>query len=363
MPSFKKQVMSDYRNLLSYTRLRVDKPISGLLLMQSVLGHAQNKHCKFRKIYPNATLDDIVIALEKNPEDIRNKRQDIINSIFEFAAHLMIFPQKPKEYINLSGNPILSLSLKDLSISDPAAILKGMYLASRMDCFGWREKAMKKYGVNIGGGECVAVDLDKLKEADLTINKLANKSWSEEQIKGFKDSGVIIDKEVNAVTNKIVSAYVRHKAGKGTSDDMAIVLAGRLYGADASMGVFLCDAIDTWDKYASMIMPNGQDEHLGDIIKENEDLIKSKYPGFSLPSEDDLVKFIYTISLQGDKDAVSNSQRYLLQVDRNGQSALESHLKYVKGEDYKPMKLGHILGEVTNEGLYSLFERRLKNNY
>ncbi len=179
------------------------------------------------------------------------------------------------------------------------------------------------------------------------------------------DEGVIINHSETASTYRIVSAYVRHKKGEGTSDDLAIVLAGRLYGKDAAMGVFLCDAVDTWDKYAEKLVPGGQDEYLGALVKRHESAIRKIYPNFRIPSEEDVVKFIYTISLEkADNYAISNSQRYLLQVDETaGHSAVESHLNYIIGGHYNPMLLGHINSKVTNLRLYELFEKRFANNY
>ncbi len=370
MTRFESEVNSDYAYLLGNVNLRVRNPVRSLLLMQTVIGHAQNghgkfRHGRFRSKYPNATLDDIVLALLRDPEGIRRQRQEIIDSIFAFTSGVISGPGYPG-YVDSKGKPLLSLTL-GFGLDDPAAALTGIYLAGCMDSFKWRTKAKEKYNVNIGGGECVAVDLEAkdFRMKGLTLDDLAHREWSDDKIRGLEDAGVIITHDVKASTNKIVSAYVRHKKGKGTSDDLAIVLAGRLYGKDAAMGVFLCDAVDTWDKYAERIVPGGQDEYLGVLVRKKEDAIRKIYPNFEIPSEEDVVKFIYTISLEkADNHAISNSQRYLLQVDGpSGQSALESHLNYITGGHCNPMPLGHISSNVTNKGLYALFERRFAKNY
>ncbi len=363
MSRFEQEVRKDYARLLSTVNLRVEEPIRRLLLMQTIIGHAQCKHGEFVVSYPNATMDDIVLALKLKPCEIRRQRQEVIDSIFEFATEIMMHPNYCC-YATPRKKNLLSLTF-DAPLKDPAATLKGMYLASVMDNFEWRTKTMQKYpGVHIGGGECVAVDLVEVRKYGMTLENLAENAWSETQVTDLKSAGVIIDKSVKASTNKVVSAYVRHRKGQGTSDDLAVILAGKLYGQDAAMGVFLCDAIDTWDKYAEMITPGGQDEFFGSLIKKHEDVIKSNYANFKLPDEDEVTKFIYTISLHKNRCPISNSQRYFLQVDKEtNQSAIESHLKFIQDQSYKPMPLGHIKSGVSNTGLYGLFDKRFKNNY
>ena len=363
MSRFEGEVRKDYNSLLSNVDLHVEDRVRRLLLMQTLIGHAQNGHGLFSTEYPNATMDDVVLALGENPANIRRERQAIIDSIFEFTTEILLHPNYCG-YVDYHGKKLLSLTL-DPKLKDPAAVLKGIYLASLMDSFEWRSKTMAAYpNVQIGGGECVAVDLDEVRKHGITLDDLAEDEWSEENIRDLKEAGVILDKRVQASTNKIISAYVRHKRGKGTSDDLAVILAGRIYGLDAAVGVFLCDAIDTWDKYAESILPGGQDEYLGSLIKSHEDVISSKYPGFKLPSEQEITKFIYTIALYKDKSAISNSQRYFLQIDEDtSQSAIEGHLNYIQHKPYKPMKLGHINSGVYNTELYDLFERRFSNNY
>lgn len=370
MARFGSEVNSDYASLLGNVSLRVRDPVRSLLLMQTLIGHAQNghgkfRHGRFRSKYPNATLDDIVLALLRDPEEIRRQRQEIIDSIFDFTSNIIHCPGYPG-YVDSKGKPLLALTL-DLGLDDPAAVLTGIYLAGCMDNFQWRTKVMERYDVDIGGGECVAVDLEakEFRMKGLTLEDLAHKEWSDDEIRGLEDAGVIITHDAKASTNKLVSAYVRHKKGKGTSDDLAIVLAGRLYGKDAAIGAFLCDAVDTWDKYAERLVPGGQDEHLGALVRGQEDVIRNAYPNFKIPSEEEVVRFIYTISLEkANNHAISNSQRYMLQVDElAGQSAMESHLNYVMGNHYSPMFLGHINSNVTNVELYALFERRFAKNY
>lgn len=364
MSDFEAQVQTDYEDIISKVSLRVEDEVADLLLMQSVIGHAQNKHGKFVKAYPNATLDDIAIALEVDPVKIRRERQGIIDSIAWFTTEIMIHSNY-EGYVDNKGAPLLSLTIP-LELDDPAATLKGIYLASVMDSFGWRTKAASRYNFDIGRGECIALDIGSpnFKMMGYTLEDLSEGEWSDNQIKSFEDMRIIIPETTTAVTNKVISAYIRRKKGKGTSDDLAMVLAGKLYGKDAAIGVFLGDAIDTWDKYAEVLIPGGQDEFLGKLIKDHEDSIKGTYPGFELPSEEEVLKFIYTIALQKNKSAISNSQRYLLQVDRSvDQCAVESHLNYIEGKDYKKMKFRNINKSVMNHELYSLFEKRFKKNY
>jgi len=366
MSSFESYVNNDYKTLLSNVELPVDRTTKELLLMQSIIGHAQHGHAEFKRTkFPNATLDDVVLALNKDPIKIRKKRQNIINSIFDFTNGIIDSPDYPG-YVSLDGEPLISLKY-NWKMEDPAAVLTGIYLGSIMDNFGWRQRTTHQYGINIGGGECVAINLksEDFRMRGLTLDKLANGELSKKYFHELEKSGVIISNETTAVTNEIINAFVRKKKGNGPSDDLAILLAGKLYGNDAAIGVFLCDAVDTWDKYSEKIIPRGQDEQLGRMIYRQQDLIKKTYPDFNLPSDEEVTKFIFTISLKkARRRAISSSQRYLLQVaKKTDQSAIKSHLNYIVGQPYKPMRLGHINSKLTNNDLYRYFEGRFEDNY
>ena len=49
----------------------------------------------------------------------------------------------------------------------------------------------------------------------------------------------------------VVYQYVRHRRGNGASDDTAIIAGGLLWSFGVGMGLFLADAIDTFEKYVT----------------------------------------------------------------------------------------------------------------
>jgi len=61
--------------------------------------------------------------------------------------------------------------------------------------------------------------------------------------------------------------YIRHKQGLGVSDDLAVLVAGKLYSLSVGLGVYLADAIDTLDKFSLHFIE--QDEVLAEEIERD----------------------------------------------------------------------------------------------
>jgi len=367
---FEDIVKNDYNFMLDNVRLCTSEQAKELLLMQSIEGHAteghgcfRNRRKKERYIFPDAAIEDVVAALGFSPERIKEERQRYIDEIYDFVGDVII-RKKKISYVNRSNSPLFGIDfLGSVLIQSPENFLVGFYLGSRMDNYlQWRSKIEAEQGIKIGGGECIGVNRKIAKQRGISLESIANDAHSAQDVEMLVSEGVLC-REVKS-TPEIVSGYVRYAEGEGTSDDLAVLLAGRLYGRDAAIGVFLADAVDTWDKYVPFIKTNGQDEALGDIILANAKKIRQNY-GIDLPSESEVKRFIGTISCCKFPDGmISNSQRYFLQIDdKTGISAIESHLGYIEGKKPPKMQIGHVNSGMTNNKMYRQFEAAYLANY
>lgn len=136
----------------------------------------------------------------------------------------------------------------------------------------------------------------------LTLGDLADNEWGK-LMSIFIKSKMVISEEKIESSDDIRNAYIRHKQGKGVSDDAAIIIAGTLYGEEAFWGAYLFDAIDTWDKYATYIFKGGADERFGEEIKPHINI-----------TDDEVIRFIYLA--RKENGFPDSSQRYFLQIDK-----------------------------------------------
>lgn len=359
----KELIIKDYTSLLNKVKLRMGSKYKKLLLMQSIIGHAQNGHAEFSdKAYVNTTLDDIVDALASSKnlglvsiskDDVKASRDEVIEMLKSPFKRII----KGEDITGLTdeeGKPLLGIStLRKAKIRNKEAFLTGGYLASKMDSYEWRKKLAddKKYNLEMGGGECVAVNMEELAEYNLTLKDIADSEFGK-ALKLFKEAGVIIEREKIKSTDNIKNAFIRHKIGRGVSDDAAIITAGMLYGEEAFWGAYLLDAIDTWDKYATYIIKGGADESFGEELKN-----------YVKVTDDEVLRFIYLSRME--KKYPDSSQRYFLEVDKDiNQTALESHLKFLRGESFEEMGIGYRKkGErrLKNTTFYRKLKQRLKN--
>lgn len=362
---FKELANKDFDNMRNRVKLRVSEGIDELLFMQTIEGHAHKGDGAFRhkKRFTEITVEDVVYALGYDTDRIKQDRQDLIDEMKYFTARIMR-GEKVERYTNAEGQPLFgALFLEEMEIHDPAAVLTGIYLGSKMDRYsGWRQEAEKKYNLKIGGGECIGVNRRIAREEGVTLESIAKTPHSEEEIAEMIKKGLLCyDVESSS---SIVSSYVRKAKGKGTSDDLAVLLAGRIFGFDAAVGLYLTDAIDTWDKYVPFIFKSGQDEQLGEKIGKAEDKIKQKLKGFKLPSDDEVHKFISAIAEVNYSNMISSSQRYFLQIDpKAGLSAIESHLEYIKGNKVPEVHIGYLSSKLTNHQMYKQFEGKYQEVY
>jgi len=332
----------DFAVLDAKTTLRCTAEVEELLLMQSIEGHAHEGHGLFHgRRFPNTSVDDVARALRLNPDDVKEARQVLIDEIREFAER-MIAGDQLRCAVNPEGDPLLGCgSLRHVEI-DPAGVLNGLYAGGLRDGPEVRRLANRRYGVEMGYGECHLVDQEVLHRLGMDGFDLARKGH-EHEIERFKQAGLFAE----TADHHVAYMYVRYKEGPGASDDAAIVMAGKLWGLSVAVGCFLADAVDTIEKYVPDY--SDQDSEISELV--------AKHAGLTI---DDAVDLAYLCAIPEEMvgELPDDSLRHMLQIDRKrDQCALESHLAYVAGRPYSRMVLDH--GECTNVEFYDYIDRRL----
>lgn len=346
-------IKQDFHNLKSSERLFTTPRIEELVFMQSIEGRSHNgSGCFNKRFYVNTTIDDIVGALGRSSKVVKNKRQELIDEIVEFAESAVADDPRDR-LVTRSGRPILGIpEFKDRTV-DYHDILKGLYLGGLRDNPETRKKTQELYKINIGYGKCYLVNTKIMVEMGLDGEMLAHQE-NESRLNHYKSCGLIVDpgKLKHSASKYIRYMYIRHHVGPGQSDDAAIVGSGLLYNVDVAIGVFLADAIDTLEKYVAYY--RDQDSELALYIKEN-------YPFLDL-DESDVYELAYIAAIPADKtDQIPDSSlRYLLAIDdETGQSTFETHLNFIEGKPFVPIAISY--KRVLISELYDFVKEKLKS--
>jgi hypothetical protein len=338
-------VREDFRDLSSRILLRTAWPVEELVLMQSVTSHAYMGHGLFRGLqFVDTTEDDVARAMRMAPDVVRSDRQALIDEIRDYAARA-IAGKAGDTLANATGEPLLRIGTFRQLRADPKGVLQGLYLGGLRDEPETRSTAEKRYGVRIGWGKCCLVNKSVMRKMHLSGETLARQPHADE-LEGFRQAGLIVDRP----GRDVAYMYVRHHVGPGASDDAAIVMAGKLYGLSAALGVFLADAVDTLEKYAAR--DADQDSEIAHYIAK-------AYPNLGLgPDDAARVAFLASAPEGRERDVPDSSLRGLLEVDRRHDlCALECHLLYAEGRSASEIDLDH--GQSTTTQFYEYVEVRL----
>ena len=380
-PRFRKLVKKDLRKMVDNTDLDVEDPVVRILLVQSVLGHAQNGHCEFRGdiisgergeirnrasyIYPHATIPHIIAAAGLDPEQTKLDRQTLVDNVYQWVYQAL--EGKPNR-LTLKNEPLLGVNfLRDYHV-DPTIALKGMVLAGYMDKFQSRMATLEHFNhralngseLRIGGGETYLVDPNILILSGFDYDSLANIEHNDDAIRYLRALELIVDSKAKHAE----SAFIRRKEGPGTSDDLAFLVIGAMYGQQnikdgisAMLGAFVVDAVDTYDKCVMYPAEKGLDEALADYIQEMWD----KEHGQPLVSPQEIRTVIYLSAKHNvPKVRVSSSHRRLIQYhgDEIYRPTLQSHIAHLKGEETGDFKVG--FGRMESKNFYKLATQRLE---
>ena len=375
-PMFKNLVGTDLSSMVEKLDLDINDPVVRILLVQSVLGHAQNGHGKFSSsnselertvyIYPHATIPHIIKAAGMSVTKTKRERQHLIDNVFSWVDAAL--DKKPTR-LTLRNEPLLGVrSLRDYHV-DCEYTLKGMVLAGLMDNYDSRRATLTHFNsssltnreMNIGGGETYLVDPKMLYLAGLDYDFLASHEHDEEKLLFLKELGIIVSPK----TRKAESAFVRRKKGPGTSDDLAFIIIGKMYGQkdielgiSAMLGAFVVDAVDTYDKCVSYPAEKGLDEQIAHYIQEQW----QRMYGQPLVTDAELRTLIYLSAKDNTpRVGVSSSHRRLVQLcgDKYYRPTILSHIAFVEGENTGKFKVG--FGGMDSEVFYSRATSRLQN--
>ncbi len=345
-------IQEDFSILKAQENLDTTKEIQDLLFIQSLEGRSHNGSGMFNKrTYVNTTIDDVVRALELNPNRVKRARQALIDAIVDFVKDTL-HGEKRARLVDRKGEPFLGVPLlKDLKVN-PRDVLRGIYLGGLRDNADIRKETERIYGVTIGCGECFLVDVRVMARMNLDGEKLAHEAH-EDEIALFRKKGLIIADRTHALDERNVRYYyIRHRVGPGQSDDAAIVVAGILYNMDVALGVFLADAVDTLEKYAPEY--RDQDQEMAYFIGRG-----FKELNVSL---EDVYEIAYLAAIPPAEEAwiPDSSLRYFLSVDpRTGITALQSHMDFVEGRSIIPLAISY--KRTLNTQFYEYIRRRLVN--
>lgn len=349
----KELIQQDFRHLTGSERLYTTPRIEELIIMQSIEGRAHNGAGSFNKrFYVNTNIDDVVRSLGRSPKLVKQKRQELIDEIVDYVDSALADDPRDR-LVTKSGKPLLGIPQFKERTVNYHDVLKGIYLGGLRDDPKIRKRAQSLYKIKIGYGKCYLVDTRVMEEMGLDGEMLAHQEH-EGDLGYYRSCGLIVadEKYAKKEHKHIKYIYIRHHVGPGQSDDAAMVAAGLLYNVDVALGVFLADAIDTLEKYATAY--RDQDNDLACYVKE-------QYP-FLDAEEKDVHELAYLAAIPEDKvDYIPDSSlRYLLMIDKEtGQSTFETHLKYIEGGSFLPMPVS--CKRIPIFELYDFVEEKFKS--
>ncbi len=348
----KELIQQDFKHLKASERLLTTPKIEELVFMQSLEGRAHNGAGVFNKrFYVNTTIDDIVRALGRNPKQVKERRQELINEIVEFVASALA--DDPRERLTTrNGKPLLGIQQFKERPVNYHDILKGLYLGGLRDDVDIRKKAQKLFNINIGYGRCYLVNTRVMEGMGLDGEELAHQE-NEDKLGYYKSCGLILDevKPKYRDSKHIRYMYIRHHIGPGQSDDAAIVASGLIYNVDVALGVFLADAVDTLEKYVNAY--TDQDNELARYIEDSYKFLDVE--------KKDVYELAYLAAIPGARvdEIPDSSLRYLLAIDQEtGQSTLEAHLNFIEGKPFLPIGISY--KKILISDLYDFVREKLK---
>lgn len=404
--NFYRTAFEGYKAFLKEVNLALTDKQKKHLAAQTVQGHAINGHQEFRDIrgevirYPNATIDDVYKAIlsyssefGKNG-DVKKERDGLVREIRNWNKSTIHNKGEysPRRLQDKNGEPLMGIDLfSHTTIEDPKNVHIGEYLGGALDSDEWREFTEQYLRENfeeyrdfkIHKGFTTAGNIEKIRNAGLTIEDLANKNAYED--KGYnaerlKEEGLIVDFE-NEEDNSIfkqnkkgqrlavrnnypyVPVYVETNKGYGVSDDAAFIYLSLRYGLEAGFGLILADAVDTIDKHLSDIREKGEDEAIGEEVPKEYN--KNKVGKTFEVENEEIAKMILASSTdpQNPGKWPSCSQRRFFQIE-NGNYPLLNHvdlIKHIKHEGPAPDEMKLSFKGVSSNKFYPNFGDRIRD--
>jgi hypothetical protein len=341
---YEELVRAQYEELLRSQTLGIDPKIKPYLLPQTVHGRAMMGHGSFfdGRAKPNISMEEIVKYIGLNPQEVRGIRQQMMEEVRSCIDDL--FEGKKTTFTNRAGSPLYGVEfLADYQVEVDREFFKGGAIVGRMDSPLWRERTkithpfnLRNTRLKLGYGEELPIDVQKLREENLSFNNLCETSHSLESLTYLKAKGVIVPEE-EISSRPFENHFVRYSAGCGVCDDAALISLGLLHGPSAMVFGFVIDATDTYTKFCQNKVPGGFDEFLGAHIEKKW---KEKY-NEELVSDKETIDIIYL----GAKNTLevscfSSSHKRFMQYEEAARPDRKGGIKTIKQS--KPTFLNHL---------------------
>lgn len=359
-----------------------------LLHMQAIHGRAQNgvwelngdNDCTkaVRVKYPNATIEDVCIALGiMSVQDMHARRQMIIRDVRQYFNRALdclknghrgnLNPGKHAMTLENRGwQPLGSVEFfRGVLVDNPKNLLIGAYIGGCIDNADWRTRTEERYGITMHKGVHVAVHLKTMMQHGITLADISNPaSENPPTLDDYVKQGVISDRKREKYKDGFVSGYYHFQRGFGVSDDAAFLATALLFGIDAAYGFFLMDMIDTLDKSTSIISLGGMDEKIAreDIYKPLVRICEKEGIGFA---DDDILSIIYLSAIDDVSKNMfpSCSHRYFLKRDSTtGLYPLQCHVVFADyvtgGRTRRTPDISIAFQQINTRKFYGAFRER-----
>jgi CBS domain-containing protein len=237
--------------------------------------------------------------------------------------------------INENGEALFLVAPLSKYTVDSDSVIRGIYLWSSIQKKEIISKTEAKYKKTIGHGSYYLVDMQQLAKNGINADDLEH-FGHEDMIDFYREIKMITNQENvwREPEGKIKYLFIRHSLGAGISSDLAIVLAGIIYGRDAAFGVVLCQVLDAISIYTHQFI-----DYSSDISGD----IKRKFEKLDI-NENELMSFLNLVVMPDDenRDAVpSSSPLELFVVDaKTGIYPLEAYLAFIEQKPMVPVYIG-----------------------
>jgi hypothetical protein len=379
-PEFIELVERDSLSLDKERDLDIMSSYKGLIIPQSITGHAQRGHCEFTKVgtkYSSVIISDVARALGKDIVQFKDMRE---RAAYEAYAIADLALDGKLNGLTIDDHPLFGVYfLSDFWDIDPIYLLKGMVLAGFMDSYPKRAETMEaakepgvlfrtdhvNHNLNIGGGETYLVNKEVLDSLDISYLFLSSHSHDDEDLALLKEMGAILDEDKNGDCDY---AYIRRRRGLGTSDDAAFNIIGSMYkhlgnkkAVSAMLGAFIVDAVDTYDKCILNPVLGGVDEQLAKYIQESW---KQKF-GRSLVENEEIMTLIY-YSAKNNSPELNVSSSHIRLAEKCGkkrfyQSTMMSYIDFVEGKKIGNFKIA--FKRMDSRVFLERIEKRINHMY
>lgn len=410
----------DYKIFLGNVKLATTPRQKQLLAAQTCHGHAMNGDVGFcmaddreaeivHHRYINATVSDVIDGIIKsNPHYgpsvnvVQRERQELVDELKGWIDEVIPIIKKEKtnnkkynprrlvESEDSGADPLMGIELlRHTAIGSPVAVLQGLYLGAYMDSEYWREQMEDFFNtahgidINMHRGICTAANLEELANLGLTVSDLSHMAGDSDEdlahrkIKRYtlaelKQAGAIYDFSKNkhirrkGIRHKppYAPVYVELNPGYGSSDDAAFNFASLMYGIEAGLGLILADAVDTIDKCLPYIKEKGEDELIGDHIRDRLGGEKGVEEYLEI-TQQDVLNLIFAAAIDSEHPGSwpSCSQRRFLEINNKGNYPLMNHIDHFKhiseGAPF-PDKIRLGFKQVGSERFYHAFAEKMR---